>query len=155
MNKNLEIKPMVGFGDLTFGATKADVEAYFGPPQETETLDVEDEINEVEVWSYWEQGHSVYFEKMDNDVCTNFETDDEDSVMFGEKVFRLNEQEVLEVMKKQGYEDHEIDEEEPGERILFFPDAHMQFVYEEGKMMLVSWAVAVDDDDKIIWPTGK
>lgn len=152
MKKNLEIKPMVGFGDLKFGSSKKEVEDYFGAPQETEMLDVEDEINDVEVWSYWEQGHSVYFEKQENDRCTNFETDDEQADLYGEKVFKLNEDQLIELMSKQGFSDYEIDEEEPGERIVFFNDAHIQFVYEEKEMILVSWAVAVNDDDKIIWP---
>jgi len=152
MKKNLEIKPKVGFGDLKFGATKSEVEQYFGPPQETEMLDIEDEIDEVEVWSYWEQGHSIYFEKQEKEVCTNFETDDEGSVLFGEQVFRMNEDQLIAHMELNGFADAEIDEEEPGERILYFDDAHMQFVYEEGEMALVSWAVAVDDDEKILWP---
>lgn len=152
MKKNLEIKPKVGFGDLKFGATKSEVEQYFGPPQETEMLDIEDEIDEVEVWSYWEQGHSVYFEKQEKEVCTNFETDDEGSVLFGEQVFRMNEDQLIAHMELNGFADAEIDEEDPGERILYFDDAHMQFVYEEGEMALVSWAVAVDDDEKILWP---
>lgn len=152
MKNSIEIKPMVGFGDLKFGASKEEVEQYFGPSQETEMLDVEDEINEVEVWSYWDQGHSVYFEKQENDVCTNFETDNEEALLFGEKVFSMDEDQLIAHMDVNGFTDVEIDEEEPGERILFFDGAHMQFVFEEGQMSLVSWAVAVDDDAKIIWP---
>lgn len=152
MKNKLEIKPMVGFGDLKFGASKAEVEAYFGPPQESEILEVEDEINDVEVWSYWEQGHSVYFEKQEEDRCTNFETDDDQSTLFGGQVFNLSEDKLIALMIGQGFKDYEIEEEEDGERILFFNDAHIQFVYEAGEMILVSWAVAVDDDDKILWP---
>jgi hypothetical protein len=152
MQKNLEIKPMVGFGDLKFGATTEAVEKYFGKPQETETLDVEGEINEIEVWSYWEMGHSVYFEKDQDNVCTNFETDNEQALLFGQKVFGLDEAGIVDLMKKQGFADFEVDEEEPGERILFFHDAHLQFVLEEGELVLVSWAVAVDEEDRILWP---
>lgn len=152
MKKKLEIMPMTGFGELKFGASKEEVETYFGQPQETETLEVEDEINMVDVWSYWDQGHSVYFEKDENDVCTNFETDNEAATLFGTEVFQLDENGALQLMKENGYQSFEVEEEEPGERILFFGDAHLQFVFEEDKMVLVSWAVGVDDEGKVLWP---
>jgi len=153
MTENLEIKPMLGFGELKFGADKAAVEKYFGPPQETESLDIEDEVNDVEVWSYWEQGHSVYFEKELNDVCTNFETDNEDATIFGKRVFDMTEDQILELMQANGFKDFELEEEEPGERIIFFNDAHLQFVFEDDELALVSWAVAMDDDENILWPS--
>ncbi len=152
MNKNLEIKPMKGFGDLKFGADQATVEAYFGPPQETESLDIEGEIHEVEVWSYWEQGHSVYFEKELNNVCTNIETDSEHATLFGKKVFEMTEDQILELMQSNGFKDFEIEEEDEDEKIIFFHDAHLQFVFEGEDMVLVSWAVAMDDDENILWP---
>ncbi len=143
---------MVGFGDLKFGATYQEVEAYFGVPQEKEILDVEGEIDDVDVWSYWDQGHSVYFEKNLNNVCTNFETDNEEAVMFGKKVFKLDEGQLVDLMKGQGFTDFEVEEEEPGEKIVFFHEAHLQFVIEGDKLVLVSWAVAMDDEEKILWP---
>lgn len=152
MKKNLEIKPMKGFGDLKFGADQKTVEKYFGPPQETETLDVEDEIHDVEVWSYWDLGHSVYFEKEQKDVCTNFETDNPEATMFGEEIFNFDEQQLVDLMKNNGFTDMEVEEEEAGEKILFFPEAHIQFVFEDEELALVSWAVAMDDDDNILWP---
>ncbi len=152
MKKNLEIKPMVGFGDLKFGVDQTTVEKYFGTPQETETLDVEEEIQDVEVWSYWELGHSVYFEKELKNVCTNFETDNEEATLFGKEIFNFDEQQVVDLMKENGFSDVEVEEEEPGEKILFFGDAHMQFVFEDEELALVSWAVAMDDEDNILWP---
>lgn len=153
MKNKLEIKPLTGFGDIKFGATQAEVEAILGPPQETESIDVEGEIHEVMVWSYWEKGHAVYFEKEQNDVCTNFETDNEEALLFGERVFHLDEKAIIELMQKNAFGEFEIeDDEELDERILFFNDAHLQFVFEDEKLALVSWAVAMDDDEKILWP---
>jgi hypothetical protein len=152
MSNELEIKPKVGFGELKFGVDMKSVENYFGPPQETETINVEDEIQDVELWSYWELGHSVYFEKELDSVCTNFETDNEEVTLFGSKIFEFDEQQLIDLMKENGYPEFETEEEEPGERILFFPDAHLQFVIEDEELALVSWAVAMDDDDKILWP---
>ncbi len=153
MKDALEIRPTIGFGDLKFGAATEDVKAYFGEPQEVESLDVEGEIHEVSVWSYWEEGHAVYFEKELNDVCTNFETDNEDSLLFGEKVFEMDQQAIVALMEKNGYREYEVEEdEELDERIVFFHEAHLQFVFEGEQLGLVSWAVAMDDDENIMWP---
>ena len=153
MKNVLDIKPLHGFGSLKFGATQKDVEAVLGPPQETETIDVEGEIHEVEVWSYYELGHAVYFEKELNNVVTNFETDNAEASMFGQQVFELDQDGVIELMKKNGFEDHEVeDDAELDERIVFFNDAHMQFVFDNGRLGLVSWAVAMDEEENIRWP---
>ncbi len=153
MKNIMDIKPLYGFGSLKFGATQKDVEAVLGPPQETETIDVEGEIHEVEVWSYYELGHAVYFEKELNNVVTNFETDNAEASMFGQKVFELDQDGIIELMKKNGFEDHEVeDDPELDERIVFFNDAHMQFVFDNGRLGLVSWAVAMDEEENIRWP---
>lgn len=153
MKDKPEIKPMIGFGELKFGATQDDVEKVIGAPEDTETIDVEGEIHEVVVWSYWEKGHAVYFEKELNGVCTNFETDNENALLFGEQVFKLNQDAIISLMKKNGFDEYETeDDEDLDERIIFFNDAHMQFVFENDALALVSWAVAMDDDEKILWP---
>ncbi len=153
MKELKDIKPMQGFGDLKFGASRDEVLELLGEPAEKETIDVEGEIHEVEVWSYWDDGHSLYFEKDLNNVCTNFETDHEDALLFGEKVFAMNQEEIIDLMKKNNYSEFEVeDDPELDEVIVFFHEAHMQFVLENGRLELVSWAVAMNDQDEILWP---
>ncbi len=153
MKELLEIKPLIGFGDIKFGAGQKDVEEILGPPQETETIDVEEEIHEVVVWSYWEKGHAVYFEKELGDVCTNFETDNENALLFGKRIFKLDQEAIIGLMKENGYEEYEIEQDdELEEKIIFFAGAHMQFVFDDNALALVSWAVAMDDEDNIRWP---
>ncbi len=153
MENSIEIKPGIGFGELKFGATRQEVEKILGVPQETENIDVEGEIHEVEVWNYWEEGHAVYFEKELDTVATNFETDNQAATLFGVKVFELDQQGIVSLMKKNGFTDPEVEEDdELEEMIVFFEDAHLQFVFEDGKLGLVSWAVAMDDQDQVMWP---
>lgn len=152
MNSNIEIKPLVGFGDIKFGASKQEVEDYFGKPQEVEMLENEDDSSKTETWNYWDEGHTVYFEKEEGDVCFNFETDNEEATLFGKKVFEMDINEVLALMNENGYEDSEIDDEEEGERILSFYDAMIDFVFDENGLGLVSWSAGVDEDDRLIWP---
>jgi uncharacterized protein YsxB (DUF464 family) len=153
MKTILEIKPMQGLGELKFGASREDVKALLGEPDETETIDVEGEIHEVEVWSYFDQGHSIYFEKDLDNVCTNFETENEDALLFGKKVFELDKDAIIALMKENNFTEFEIeDDAELEEVIVFFDEAHMQFVFENDQLGLVSWAVALGDDDEILWP---
>lgn len=153
MKNNVEIMPLKGFGMIKFGASQKEVEDMLGSPQETESIDVEGEIHEVEVWNYWDQGHAVYFEKDQDNVCTNIETDNEQSILFGEKVFKMTGEAIVSLMKKNGYETFEVeDDDEMEERIVFFDDAHMQFVFDDKQLILVSWAVATDEQGNILWP---
>lgn len=153
MKTILEIKPMQGLGELKFGASQEDVKKLLGEPDETETIDVEGEIHEVEVWSYYEEGHSIYFEKDLENVCTNFETENEDALLFGKKVFELDQDAIISLMKENNFTRFEVEKDaELDEVIVFFDEAHMQFVFEEDSLGLVSWAVAMGDDDEILWP---
>ena len=153
MKTILEIKPMQGLGELKFGVSQEDVKKLLGEPDETETIDVEGEIHEVEVWSYWEQGHSIYFEKDLDNVCTNFETENEDALLFGKKVFELDQEAIIALMKENNFTKFEVEkDDELDEVIVFFDEAHMQFVFEQDELGLVSWAVAMGDDDEILWP---
>ncbi len=153
MKELKEIKPMQGFGDIKFGVGHEEVLKLLGEPSEKETIDVEGEIHEVEVWSYYDAGHSLYFEKDLNNKCTNFETDNEDATLYGEKVFALGQDAIIALMKKNNFSEFEIeDDPELDEVILFFHEAHMQFVFENNRLELVSWAVAMNDQEEILWP---
>ncbi len=153
MKELKEIKPLQGFGDIKFGVGQDEVLKLLGEPSEKETIDVEGEIHEVEVWSYYDDGHSLYFEKELDNVCTNFETDNDDVHLFGKKVFAMNQDEIIALMGKNNFSDYEIeDDPELDEVIVFFHEAHMQFVFENSRLELVSWAVAMNDQDEILWP---
>lgn len=153
MKTILDIKPMQGLGELKFGASQEDVKKLLGEPDETETIDVEGEIHEVEVWSYFDPGHSIYFEKDLDNVCTNIETENEDALLFGKKVFELDQDAIIALMKENNFTKFEIEkDDELDEVIVFFDEAHLQFVFEKDSLGLVSWAVAMGDDDEIQWP---
>ncbi len=153
MKEILEIKPLEGFGELKFGASQDDIQGLLGEPAEKETIDVEGEIHEVEVWSYWDKGYSFYFEKDLDNRCTNFETDNEEVTLFGNKVFEIEQQAIIDLMQDNGYEVFEIeDDPDMDEVIVFFDEAHMQFVFEGEELILVSWAVAMNDKNEVLWP---
>jgi hypothetical protein len=153
MKEDLSIVPLVGFGDLKFGATKNEVTGKFGEPQEVETIEGDEDFSEVEIWSYWDNGHSLYFEKEYEDRLTNFETDHEEATLFGKKVFGMKEKQIIALMEENGYSDFEAEYEEEWEekRVSFF-DAQVDFIFEEEVLVQVSWAVEINENDEVLWP---
>jgi hypothetical protein len=150
----LEIKPLVGFGELKFGAAKSDVEGFLGEPEEIEDLPGEADESDAEVWNYWEDGHTVFFEKDFDGKCTCFETDNEEATLFGKPVFRLTEAGVKDLMNVNGYSEVDAEDEEWGERRVSYNDAVMDFYFENDKLISVSWGVFIDlDTDEAKWPS--
>ena len=153
MSNKLEIRPLVGFGELKFGADQSDVENYIGEPQEIEDLPGEADESDAEVWNYWDQGHTIFFEKDMSNKCTCFETDNDEAVLFGKNVFELNEKQIIELMETNGYREIDTEDEEWGERRVSYSDAVMDFYFEEDKLISVSWGVMIDlENDQAEWP---
>ena len=153
MSNKLEIRPLVGFGDLKFGADQAEVENYLGEPQEIEDLPGEADESDAEVWNYWDEGHTVFFEKDMDNKCTCIETDNDQAILFGKKVFDLNENQIIELMETNGFREIDSEDEEWGERRVSYSDAVMDFYFEDDKLISVSWGVMIDiDNDKADWP---
>ncbi len=153
MSNKLEIRPLVGFGELKFGADQSDVENYLGEPQEIEDLPGEADESDAEVWNYWDEGHTVFFEKDMENNCTCFETDNEEAILFGKNIFDLNEKQIIELMETNGYREIDTEDEEWGERRVSYSDAVMDFYFEDDNLISVSWGVMIDlENDKAEWP---
>jgi hypothetical protein len=153
MSNKLEIRPLVGFGELKFGADQSDVENYLGEPQEIEDLPGEADESDAEVWNYWDQGHTVFFEKDMGNKCTCFETDNDEAILFGKTIFDLNEKQIIELMETNDYREIDTEDEEWGERRVSYSDAVMDFYFEEDKLISVSWGVMIDlENDQAEWP---
>lgn len=153
MEKQMKIIPLMGFGDLKFGADQALVENYLGEPQEIEDLPGEEGESDAEVWNYWDLGHTVFFEKDFDSRFTSFETDNDEVLLFGYKVFDLTEEQLIKLMIENGFSETDIENEQWGERRVSFNDAVMDFYFEDDSLISVSWGVMIDlETDKVDWP---
>ena len=56
----LEIKPNIGLGELTFGTEIKPFVTKVGEPEELENIDEDEEMNTT-VLHYWQAGYSVFF----------------------------------------------------------------------------------------------
>ena len=92
---------------------------------------------------------NIYFEGITKSVVACFETENEAATLFGKKVFDLKKEDVVKLMKDNGFKDME-EETEDGELRVSFEDAMMDFFFDGDVMTAVSWGVLVDEQGEII-----
>ncbi len=144
----LEIKPKIGFGELEFGDTTEKLTSYLGEAEEIEDIEDDDDFNTV-ILNYWSKGITVFFEGVEKSVISCFEIDNPEASLFGKKIFELNEKEVIELMKKNGFTEIETEIEEEGEKRLSFDQALIDFFFEEEVLAAINWGVLINDQGEI------
>lgn len=144
----LDIRPREGFGELNFTDTTEKVMEFLGTPEEVERLEDDDTCNTV-VMNYWDKGISIFFEGIDKSVLSCFETDNPEAVLFGQKVFELNETDILNLMRDNGFELTEEEIEDEGEKRLTFDDAMLDFFFDNEELCLVNWGVLINEHGEI------
>ncbi len=150
MMKNFTIEPLKGYGEIPFGMTIDDAVKLLNMPDFYEELsDMEETGNRSIFYQYDSIATNIYFEGITKSVVACFETENQEATLYGKKVFDLAKEEVVKLMKAQGFKDLE-EELEDGELRVSFEDALIDFFFEGDKMTAVSWGVLVDDQGNII-----
>ena len=146
----LDIKPKIGFGEIKFGFTIEQVVSVIGKAEDIEDIQEEEDFNTV-IMNYWEMGLSVFVEGhgAEKSIVSCFETDNPKAVLFGKKVFKLKEKEVIALMKEHGFTDIDTEVEENGEYRLSLEDGMIDFFFEKGEMIAVNWGVLVNEHGEI------
>jgi hypothetical protein len=147
------IEPLEGFGELKFGMAPAAVTGLLGNPDEEEILETDDdEETNTLIMHFDEQDISLFFEGDENErYLVNIETGNSEAKLFETDVFKLSEEEIIELMKSKGFEDMDVedaeDEEFPDDRRISFDDVMMDFFFENGELASVSWGNFLDDEE--------
>jgi len=144
----LEIKPNIGLSDIKFGVTKNTIVALLGVPKEKESLK-EEGVDEVEIWHYSDLGYSLFFEHGQLPRLASIEVYHEDAILFGEKIFDLNEEEVIELLKKNNYSDLDAEDHEWGERRLSSDELNMDFYFQDGELVTINYGIYIDYNDTL------
>ena len=147
---HLEISLKTGLNELRFGLTMDEVKKIMGDPDDTETLD--DSEEKTEVWYYWEDGITVFFEMQGIFKCVCLETDNPDSVLLGHKISELKETDIKDLFVKNNYVEFETEDEEWGEKRISIDDAVVDIYFDKGAIMSVNWGVDYDEEEEPIWP---
>lgn len=144
------IEPLKGFGEIPFGMSLDDAVKVLGSPNYYEELsDMEETGNRSIYYEYEDLETNIYFEGITKSVAACFETENENAVLYGTKVFELSRAEVIELMRENGFKDLE-EEDEDGEHRISFEDAMIDFFFDGDVMTAISWGVLVDDQGNII-----
>ena len=147
---NFTIEPLKGYGEIPFGMTLDDAVKLLGNPNYYEELnDMEETGNRSIYYEYDSIATNIYFEGITKSVVACFETENENATLYGQKVFSLKKDDVVKLMKAQGFKELE-EETEDGELRVSFEDALLDFFFENDKMTAVSWGVLVDEQGDII-----
>lgn len=146
MDFNPQIHLLKGFAAFKFGQTIADAEALFGKAEETQVLD--DDILETSctVLHYWDIGFSLFFDNNNLKKCSSVEIDNEETTLFGKLIFTLNEKQLTDLMKQNGYALSDTEQQEWGEKRLSFDDAGLDCYFENGQLKSVNFG-AIDDNN--------
>jgi len=149
----LNIEPLKGFGELEFGMPPADAALYLGAPDDDEIIEAEDEEDiETLIQHFDDADISLYFESDEDDkFLINIETGNREAKLFGKVVFELSEEEIIKLMKENGYTEVDTeegdDDEFPDDRRVSFDEAMMDFFFQDGELASVSWGTFLSDDE--------
>ncbi len=150
MMKEFTIQPLKGYGEIPFGMTIDETVKILNMPDFYEELgDIEETGNRSIYYEYGSIQTNIYFEGITKSVAACFETENEAATLYGKKVFGLNKEEVVKLMKDNGFKDFE-EEIEEGELWLSFEEAMIDFFFENDQMVAVSWGILVDEQGDII-----
>ena len=150
MMKDFTIMPLKGYGEIPFGMTLDDAVKKLGMPDFYEELsDMEETGNRSIYYEYDELETNIYFEGVTKSVVACFETENMEATLYGEPVFDLTKEEIIDLMKKQGFKELE-EETEDSELRVSFEDALVDFFFDEEGLTAISWGVLVDDQGDII-----
>lgn len=145
---NPAIKIKKGLDELKFGMTMEEIKRILGEPDEVE----EAYEDSVILWNYWDPGLCIFFNTDEDNKCEAIETDNPEVLLFGNKVFDLNEKEIIELFAQFKFTDVETEVEEWGEKRVSICDAAVDMYFDKDELVSINWGVEYSDDEKIIWP---
>ena len=132
---NLEIKIKEGIGDILFHMPVEEVVAKMGTADEVENIDnAADEPTTV--LHYNDLGITLFFEG-ENPELACVDIDNENCILFGKKVFDMDERSLVNLMVSNDYAEQDVDEEDWGERRVSFPQGNIDFYFDEGELVSV------------------
>lgn len=149
--KNLVIEPLKGYGDIRFGMSVEEIIDIFGTPSNNEEMEslVEGNENYSVLYDYDDEGLSICFEGISKTIVASISTCNEDATLFGERVYEMNRNQIVDLMKRNGYKEFD-EEEQEGDTCLIYDELMLDFYFNEGELIDVVWGVIVDPEGNII-----
>lgn len=118
-----------------FGMSVDDVKHLLGEPTEIENID-NGMDEETLVLHYDELGLTLFFEGEPR-LLNCIDTDNEETILFGQKVYDMQEKEVAQLMVANNYFAEDIETESWGERRVSFSEANVDFFFEDDELVSI------------------
>ena len=100
MMNDFTIMPLKGYGEIPFGMTLDETVKILGMPDFYEELsDMEETGNRSIFYEYEELETNIYFEGVTKSVVACFETENMEATLYGQPVFDLTKEEIIDLMK--------------------------------------------------------
>ncbi len=152
-----QIIPGVGLGPLRFGASRDQVRALVGEPEEIEESEADEAEFKHEEWIYHEDDYlvSLSFDEEDSFRLSCIETDNSRMRLFGEVIVGESVERVRNLMEQYACGTPEIETMDGGEVRLFYEQVMIDMYFVDGKLQFVNFGVFIDqvgDDMVVQWP---
>lgn len=124
-----------GLGNLLFQMPIEEVVTLLGNADDVENIDnAADEPTTV--LHYNDLGLTLFFEG-ENPTLACIDTCNEKATLFGTDIFNLDERSIVKLMVQNNYTEQDADQEDWGERRISFPEANIDFYFDEGELVSI------------------
>jgi len=130
MKYSIDIKE--GYGDIHFGMSVDQVVDTIGQAEDVETID--NAVDEMTTVLHYCDGMLNLFFEGDTPELTCIDTSVEESTLFGQPVFEMDEKEIVKLMVDNQYYEEDADEEAWGERRVSFGEGNVDFFFDDGEL---------------------
>lgn len=152
MDTVLDIKIGLGLSGLLFGATMKDAENTFGIPEKTEYLEHELGDYPTTVMYYFDKAITLFFDDCNFKLFNCADIENTTSEIWGEKIFNMNEKQIIELFKSKGIIDYETEVHEWGEKRLSFDDFNIDFYFQNKKLKSINYGKLMHNSQLLILP---
>ncbi len=147
----LELNPLKGLNNLSFGASMAESELYFGKPDSIEKIDELEDYKSI-VWHYLEHGFSLFFDERNLNTFSCVEVDDDKSLLWGKPVFKMSEKEIMNMFEDRNFVKIDLEEHEWGERRVSYDDAMVDLYFEKEQLVSFNFCVPRKINELLMFP---
>ena len=153
MADNSTVRPGVGIGDLKFGASIAEVEAYFGPTEDRNESKLGDDTT---IRLLWGDDLACWFDSDDNFRLGSIQVEHADAVLAGHKLVGGLRDDVVSVLSPI-FGDAEFEDmsviERPDYWLADFDSHGLNLWFENGRLTSIQWRYLFDETgNNAIWP---
>lgn len=124
-----------GLGDIKFDMPVEQVVALLGDADEVEFM--ENATDETTTLLHYEDGGITLFFEGENPTLECIDISVDNATLFGEKIFKMGEKEIVKLMVKNEYFEQDIDKETWGERRVSFGEGNIDFFFEDDELLAV------------------